>query len=286
MTAAAPAARYRPLLRVRDLGVSYRTDTGTVRAVDYASFTVGYREIVAIVGESGSGKTATACSILRLLSASATIDPQSVIEFEERDLLALDRRSLRAMRGGRIGMVFQDTVTALDPVFRVGAQVAEVVRTHLPRETRAAAWARAVEMLAAVGLPDPEGCARQYPHELSGGMRQRVMLAIALVMHPALLIADEPTAALDVTVQAQILDLLRDLQQRLGMSILLITHDLGVVAEVADSVIVMSAGRVVETRPVTEFFARPRNPDAAALLAAARRSRLALTTAAGGAGDR
>jgi oligopeptide/dipeptide ABC transporter ATP-binding protein len=267
----APPAPDPPLLSVRDLRTSFRTEAGCARAVDGVSFTVRAGETVCIVGESGCGKTATALSLLRLLPPTASIEAGSTVEFEGRDLMTLDARGWHAVRGARIGIVFQDALTALDPVHRVGDQVAEVVRIHTPGIAPAAAWARAVELLALTGIAGPADRAQQYPHELSGGARQRVMLAIALVMHPALLIADEPTTALDVTVQAQILALLSDLQRRLGMAILFITHDLGVAATLADRVIVMYAGEVVESAPAALFFAEPQHPYAAALLRAVPR---------------
>ncbi len=264
----APAAPGPPLLSVRDLRTSFRTDAGSARAVDGVSFSVRAGETVCIVGESGCGKTATALSLLRLLPPTATIEPGSAVEFEGRDLMTLDASGWRAVRGARIGIVFQDAMTALDPVIRVGDQVAEVARVHTPGIPRGAARARAVELLALTGIAGPEDRAHQYPYELSGGTRQRVMLAIALAMHPALLIADEPTTALDVTVQAQILSLVADLQRRLGMAILLITHDLRVAAALADRVIVMYAGEIVESAPAALFFAEPQHPYAAGLLRA------------------
>jgi oligopeptide/dipeptide ABC transporter ATP-binding protein len=257
-----------PLLSVRDLRTSFRTDSGCARAVDGVSFSLRTGETVCIVGESGCGKTALALSLLRLLPPTATIAPGSSVEFEGRDLMALDASGWRAVRGARIGMVFQDAMTALDPVIRVGDQVAEVVRIHTPAIAPGAAWARAVDLLTLTGIPGPADRAHQYPHELSGGMRQRVMLAIALAMHPALLIADEPTTALDITVQAQILALLGELQRQLGMAILFITHDLGVAAALADRVIVMYAGEVVESAPAELFFAEPHHPYATGLLRA------------------
>jgi len=209
----------------------------------------------------------TSLSIMRLVRPPGRIEPGSRIEFEGRDLVAIPESEMRAMRGNRIAMIFQEPMTALNPVFTVGEQIAEVARVHAGMSKRDA-WAKAVEMLEVVGIPSPALRAREYPHQLSGGMRQRVMIAMALVMQPALLIADEPTTALDVTIQAQILELLRELQQRVGMSILLITHDLGVVAETCSRVIVMYGGEVVEEAPVGELFAGAHHPYTEGLLGA------------------
>ena len=212
-----------PLLAVHDLRTYFHTVAGVARAVDGVSFTVGVTETVGVVGESGCGKSVTALSILRLIQQPGRIEPGSRIDFEGRDLLALSERAMREVRGNRISMIFQEPMTSLNPVFTVGDQIAEVARVHA-RASRADAWARAVEMLRRTGIAAPEARAREYPHQLSGGMRQRVMIAMALMMRPALLIADEPTTALDVTIQAQILELLAELQQDVGMSVLLITH--------------------------------------------------------------
>jgi peptide/nickel transport system ATP-binding protein len=263
--AGAPGA---PLLAVRDLRTSFRTDRGIAHAVDGVSFEVRTGETVALVGESGCGKTATVLSLLGLLPPSASIEPGGSVEFERHELLRLDPAGWRAVRGARIGIVFQDAASALDPVFRVGDQVAEVVRAHVPGIARRLAWARAIDTLAATCISGPSDRALQYPHELSGGTQQRVMLAIALVMRPALLIADEPTTALDATVQAEILALLADLRRRLGMAILLVTHDLGVAAAMADRVVVMYAGEIVEDAPADRFFAEPHHPYARGLLRA------------------
>jgi oligopeptide/dipeptide ABC transporter ATP-binding protein len=259
------------LLALRDVRVRIRTRRGTIVPVDGVSLDVARGEVLALVGESGCGKSLTALTILRLLDPPVTLDPASRIVFEGTELTALPERELRRVRGRRIGMVFQEPMTALNPVHTVGAQVAEVVLAH-ERVPRAEAWARAVRMLEAVGIPDPAVRARQYPHELSGGMRQRVMLAIALVLDPALLVADEPTTALDVTIQAQLLDLLREAQRARGASVLLITHDLGVVAETAQRVAVMYAGQVVEEAPVQALFAAPLHPYTEGLLAAMPRA--------------
>ena len=248
-----------PLLSIRDLRTSFYTDAGVARAVDGVSFDIAPRETVGVVGESGCGKSVTALSVLRLIQPPGRIERESRLMFEGRDLLQLPERAMRAIRGNRIAMVFQEPMTALNPVFTVGDQIAEVARVH-DRASKRDAWARAVEMLALVGIPAPAQRAREYPHQLSGGMRQRVVIAMALMMNPALLIADEPTTALDVTIQAQILELLRGLQERLATSIMLITHDLGVVAESVSRVIVMYAGEVVEEAPVHALFAAGHHP--------------------------
>ncbi|HYW31052.1 MAG TPA: ABC transporter ATP-binding protein [Gemmatimonas sp.] len=256
-----------PLLSVESLGVSFPSAGGTSRAVDGVSFTIASGETVCLVGESGCGKSMTALSLLRLVPPPGRIDVGSRIEFGGQSLLSLADEPLRSIRGRRMAMIFQEPMTALNPVLTVGDQVAEVVRVHT-KATRAAAWERAVTMLGGVGIADPAARAKQYPHELSGGMRQRVMIAMALVLEPELVIADEPTTALDVTIQAQILELLRELRDRTGMALLLITHDLGVVAEMASRVIVMYAGRVVEEAPVQSLFSRATHPYTEGLLAA------------------
>ncbi|MFN8571859.1 MAG: ABC transporter ATP-binding protein [Gemmatimonadaceae bacterium] len=261
-----------PLLSVENLRTYFHTPHGVARAVDGVSFSVQPGEIVSVVGESGCGKTATALSLLRLIDAPGRIESGSHIWFEGKDLLALNEEGIRQVRGQRISMVFQEPMTALNPVFTIGDQVAEVVRVHT-KTSRGEAWSRAVEMLRRVGIPEPEVRAKSYPHQLSGGLRQRVLIAMALVMRPALLIADEPTTALDVTIQAQILELLQQLQRELGMAVLLITHDLGVVAEVAQRVMVMYAGQVVEDAPVRELFANPQHPYTRGLLRAMPRAR-------------
>ena len=258
MTQPSPSAT-RPLLRVEQLRTWFHTRSGVARAVDGVSFDVFPGETVGVVGESGCGKSVTALSLLRLIDPPGRIEEGSRIEFEGRDLLTASDEEIRKVRGNRMAMVFQEPMTALNPVFTVGDQIAEVARVH-DRASRKVAWERAVEMLSLVGIPAPRERASQYPHEMSGGMRQRVLIAMALVMRPALLIADEPTTALDVTIQAQILELLADLQQRLGTAILLITHDLGVVAEAASRVLVMYGGQIVEQAPVRDLFARPAHP--------------------------
>jgi len=262
-----------PLLRVRDLKTYFVTEqgSGTARAVDGVSFDVRPGETLGIVGESGCGKTVTSLSILRLIpEPPGHIRPGSFIEFEGRNILTLEPKELRAVRGNQIAMIFQEPMTSLNPVFTVGDQIAEaaIVHQHL---SRAAARRRAIEMLQLVGIPDPEERVDHYPHQMSGGMRQRVMIAMALVCHPKLLIADEPTTALDVTIQAQILELLERLQAELGMAVMLITHDLGVVAGTADRVVVMYAGQVVEQASTVELFARPLHPYTEGLLASVPR---------------
>jgi len=255
-----------PLLEVRDLVVSFRTDAGELKAVDGVSFEVPRGCTVGLVGESGSGKSVTALSLLGLLPRPAGRIAGGSIRFQGQELANAEERALRAVRGQGIGMVFQEPMTALNPVFTVGYQIMEAVRAHR-RVSRADARARAVDLLGRVGIPAARERADAYPHELSGGMRQRVMIAIALAAEPKLLIADEPTTALDVTIQAQILDLLTDLQRDLGMSILLITHDLGVVFEHTEQVVVMYAGKVAEQSSTRALFRRPLHPYTRGLLA-------------------
>jgi peptide/nickel transport system ATP-binding protein len=260
------ATATQPLLSVRGLTTAFQTERGLLRAVDDVSFDVPERSTLAIVGESGCGKSVTALSVLRLVPAPAGRVLGGQILFRGRDLLTLPERDMRAVRGGQVSMIFQEPMTSLNPVYTVGAQIIEAIRIH--RSTsKNAARERAIELLKLVGIPSPAERVDAYPHQLSGGMRQRVMIAMALACDPSLLLADEPTTALDVTIQAQILDLLRRLQAELGMSILLITHDLGVVAEFARDVIVMYAGRVVETGPVAQLFADPLHPYTRGLLA-------------------
>jgi oligopeptide/dipeptide ABC transporter ATP-binding protein len=253
------------VLEVKELRAEFRVDTGTVRAVNDVSFTVEAGKTLAIVGESGSGKTATALSILRLNPEPPCVYTGGQILFDGRDLLTMPERALRSVRGKGVAMVFQDPMTSLNPVRTVGAQIVEALMRH-EKLGRGAAKARAVRALRDVGIANPEDRAGQYPHQFSGGMRQRVMIAIALACRPKVLIADEPTTALDVTVQAQILELLGELKERLGMAIVLITHDLGMVARAADDVLVMYAGRAVESATVDELFARPMMPYTVALL--------------------
>jgi len=256
-----------PLVRIENLRTYFYTDGGVARAVDGISFDIEARETVGLVGESGCGKSVTALSVLGLGRPPGRVGAGSGIRFDGKDLVTIDEKSMRAVRGARISMVFQEPMTALNPVFTIGDQIAEVVRIHRAG-TKRQAWDRAVKMLETVGIPDAAQRAREYPHQLSGGMRQRVVIAMALVMNPALVIADEPTTALDVTIQAQILELLADLQQKFGTSILLITHDMGVVAETVSRVIVMYAGEIVEESPVGELFAHAHHPYTEGLLAA------------------
>jgi len=275
-----PDPRPSTLLAVRDLRTYFHTDVGVARAVDGVSFDVMARETVGIVGESGCGKSVTSLSIMRLIRPPGIIEQGSRVEFEGRNLLELAEPEMRKIRGNRIAMIFQEPMTSLNPVFTVGEQIAEVARVHA-NASRREAWDRAVEMLQLTGIPAPAQRAKEYPHQLSGGMRQRVMIAMALVMNPTLLIADEPTTALDVTIQAQILELLQQIQERFAMSIILITHDLGVIAEMAQRVLVMYAGEIVEHASVGELFAHPHHPYTEGLLAAmptlgAARSRLAV----------
>jgi peptide/nickel transport system ATP-binding protein len=267
------------LLEVENLQTHFRTPDGVNRAVDGVSFTVHEGETLAIVGESGCGKSVTANSILRLVPEPPG-RVAGAIRFNGTDLLRLSDRAMRAIRGDDISMIFQEPMTSLNPVLNVGRQLGETLRLHQGLD-RAAAERRAIEMLNLVGIPEARRRLREYPHQLSGGMRQRVMIAMALACNPKLLIADEPTTALDVTIQAQILDLMRDLKRRVGAAIVLITHDLGVVAEVAERVMVMYAGRKVEEAPVTALFRAPRHPYTQGLLGAVPKLGSSLTGAAG-----
>jgi peptide/nickel transport system ATP-binding protein len=254
------------LLEVENLQTHFATPDGVVRAVEGLSFHIDAGETVGIVGESGCGKSVTSMSILRLIPEP----PGRIagrIRFQGRDLLKASEQEMRDIRGNAISMIFQEPMTSLNPVLTVGRQIGETVRLHQGINAQGAE-AKAVEMLTLVGIPAPGRRVREYPHQLSGGMRQRVMIAMALACNPKLLIADEPTTALDVTIQAQILDLMRDLKTRLGSAIMLITHDLGVVAEMAQRVVVMYAGRKVEEAPVREIFARPMHPYTRGLLGA------------------
>jgi oligopeptide/dipeptide ABC transporter ATP-binding protein len=246
------------MLSVEDLSVSFATDGGTVHAVDGVSFDLAAGEILAIVGESGSGKSVTAQTVLGLTRApNATIT--GAVRFDGQDLTQLNDRHLRDIRGERIAMIFQDPMTSLNPVYRVGNQIAEMIRAHRD-VSKGEARDRAIELLRSVGIPNPERRVRSYPHEFSGGMRQRVMIAMALALDPEVLIADEPTTALDVTVQAQILRLLEKLNAERGLAVVMITHDLGVVAEVADRVAVMYAGQIVEDATLESLFYDPKHP--------------------------
>jgi len=247
-----------PLLEIRDLHVSFRTENGLVRAVDGLSLTVENDDVVGIVGESGSGKTVSMMAVMRLIR-----DPNAIITGEVllrgHDLMALPQSEMRAVRGAEIAMIFQDPMTALTPVYTVGWQIAEQLRAHR-KMTRQEARRRSIELLAEVGIPNPDRRVDEYPHEFSGGMRQRVMIAMALSCNPSLLIADEPTTALDVTIQAQILELMKRLRRDHGSSILIITHDMGVVSDLAERVVVMYAGSVVEEGPKHTVFREPQHP--------------------------
>jgi peptide/nickel transport system ATP-binding protein len=254
-----------PLLEVAELSVRFDTDDGPVHAVDRLSFALAPGEVLGIVGESGCGKTVTCLSLVRLLPDTAVIGGR--VLFDGRDLLALTGRRLRGVRGREISFVFQEPSTSLNPVFTVERQIGEVLRTHLGLSRREARE-RTVELLRLVHIPAPERRLHEYPHQLSGGMRQRVMIAMALACDPKLLIADEPTTALDVTTQAGILGLMREIRERLGTAIVLITHDLGVVADIADRVLVLYAGRKAEEAPTAELFRSPQHPYTIALLGA------------------
>ncbi|KAB2920703.1 MAG: ABC transporter ATP-binding protein [Hyphomicrobiaceae bacterium] len=264
-----------PLLEIDDLKTYFFTRDGIVRAVDGVSFSVFPGETLAVVGESGCGKSVTSLSMMRLIASPPGRIVAGEIRLAGRNLLTLSERQMRAIRGNEISMIFQEPMTSLNPVLTIGRQIAETLVLHQHLD-RSAAEARAVQMLRLVGIPEPEQRIRQYPHELSGGMRQRVMIAMALACNPKVLIADEPTTALDVTVQAQILDLMRQLKAKTGSAIVLITHDLGVVAEMAQRVVVMYAGRKVEEAPVEALFAKPRHPYTRALLGSVPRLRSSL----------
>jgi peptide/nickel transport system ATP-binding protein len=259
-----------PLLSIEDLAVAFRTEDGEVTAVRGASLRVGANETVAVVGESGSGKSVTSLAVMGLLPRPSGRVSAGRILFRQRsgaviDLATAPAATVRSLRGAEIAMIFQEPMTSLNPVLTAGEQIAEAVRLHLKLDRRKA-FARAVEMLDLVEIPDAARRASDYPHHMSGGMRQRVMIALAMSCNPALLIADEPTTALDVTIQAQVLDLIDRLRRETGMGVLFITHNLGVVAEIADRVTVMYAGQVVESAPVRELFRSPRHPYTRALL--------------------
>lgn len=247
-----------PLLSVDDLHTSFFTYAGEVKAVRGVHFQVQPGEAVALVGESGCGKSVTAMSVMRLIQSPGRIKSGQIL-FDGRDLVSLSEKEMQHVRGNDIGMIFQDPMTSLNPVLSIGDQIMEAIRRHQGLDGQQAR-ARATEMLQLVGIPNPERRLRQYPHEFSGGMRQRVMIAMALSCNPKLLIADEPTTALDVTIQAQILEIMKDLKKRLDTSIILITHDLGVVAGLAERVVVMYAGQIVEQGPTKEIFGQPRHP--------------------------
>jgi peptide/nickel transport system ATP-binding protein len=257
-----------PLLEVTDLSVRFETDDGPVHAVDKLSFSLAPGEVLGIVGESGCGKSVTCMSLVRLLPETAVIDGRAM--FDGVDLLSLSPRRLRSVRGRQISFVFQEPMTSLNPVFRVGRQIGEVLTKHLDL-SRKEARDRTIELLQLVRIPSPERRIAEYPHQLSGGMRQRVMIAMALACNPKVLIADEPTTALDVTIQASVLDLMRDIRERLGTAIVLITHNLGVVADIADRVLVMYAGRKAEEASVADLYAEPQHPYTIGLLKAVPR---------------
>ena len=246
-----------PLLQVKNLCTSFNVDAGEVRAVNGISFNLDKGKVLGIVGESGSGKSVTAYSIMRILVEPGKIVGGEIL-FNGEDIVKYSKKQMREFRGKRVSIIFQDPMTSLNPTFTIGNQLREAILLHTDRN-RAEANARALEMLQLVGVNEPEKRLKQYPHELSGGMRQRVMIAMALSCHPELLIADEPTTALDVTIQAQILELMKDLQKKMGMAIIMITHDLGVIADMCDEIIVMYAGRVCERGTVDEIFYNPRH---------------------------
>jgi oligopeptide/dipeptide ABC transporter ATP-binding protein len=255
----------KPILEVRDLVTRFGSPARGVTVVDGVGFSLYRGRTTALVGESGSGKTATALSVMRLVESSgATV--AGAVRYDGQDLLALEERAMRHIRGARLGMVFQDPLTSLNPALRIGSQIAETILAH-EAVSAGEAWSRAVDLLKRVGLPAPAERARDYPHQFSGGMRQRVMIAAAIACSPEIIIADEPTTALDLTVQAKILRLLHELQREMGAALLLITHDLGVVAAMADDVLVMYAGRIVERADVDTLFHAPRHPYTQALLA-------------------
>ena len=249
-----------PLLEVKNLRINFKNYAGLVQAVRGVDFTLAKGETLAIVGESGSGKSVTSNALMRLIPQPAGRYEDGQILFEGKDLLKLSEREMESIRGNEIAMIFQDPMTALNPTMRVGKQIMEVILTHKKGVSKEAAKQRAIELLAEVGIPDPERRFKQYPHEFSGGMRQRVVIAIALAAEPKILIADEPTTALDVTIQAQILELMKKIQEKNGNAIIFITHDLGVVANVADRVAVMYAGQIVEYGSSHDIFYNPKHP--------------------------
>lgn len=252
------------LLEVKNLKTDFKLKNGTVHAVDDMSFTLDKGEILAIVGESGSGKSVTSLSIMGLLQEPGEVTGGDIL-YKDESLFKKSEKELQKIRGDQISMIFQEPMTSLNPVYRIGDQISESIMTHM-KLNKKEAWARTIEMLRIVGIPSPEERAHDYPHQMSGGMRQRVMIAMALSCNPELLIADEPTTALDVTIQAQILDLIYGLREKFNMAVLLITHDLGVVAEAADRVIVMYCGKIMESADVKSLFAKPMHPYTLGLL--------------------
>lgn len=252
------------LLEVKNLKTDFKLKNGIVHAVDDMSFTLDKGEILAIVGESGSGKSVTSLSIMGLLQEPGEVTGGDIL-YKGESLFQKSEKELQKIRGDQISMIFQEPMTSLNPVYRIGDQISESIMTHM-KLNKKEAWARTIEMLKTVGIPSPEERAHDYPHQMSGGMRQRVMIAMALSCNPELLIADEPTTALDVTIQAQILDLIYGLREKLNMAVLLITHDLGVVAEAADRVIVMYCGKIMESADVKSLFAKPMHPYTLGLL--------------------
>ena len=253
------------LLKVDNLETCFFSKTGHTRVIRGISYDINRKETLGVVGESGCGKSVTSLSVLRLLAQNGRVS-SGKITFDGIDLLSLPKQAMRKMRGKRIAMIFQEPMTALNPVLKVGSQIVEQLCAHKIGQDKAERWDRAVELLSTVGIPSPGNRVKQYPHQLSGGMRQRVMIAMALSCNPDLLIADEPTTALDVTIQAQILELLRELQDKFGMAIQFITHDMGVISEISDRIIVMYAGIIVESGPAEEIFANPRHPYTVGLL--------------------
>ncbi|MDD2707414.1 MAG: ABC transporter ATP-binding protein [Verrucomicrobiae bacterium] len=256
-----------PLLDIQGLRISFVTDEGAIQAVDDVSFSLSEGEVVALVGESGSGKSVTALSLARLLQTPPAHYNGGRILFENRDVLSLNRKELQNLRGGKIAYVFQEPSTSLNPVFRVRSQIEESLNLHRPELKRLDRPAEIIRLLQTVGIQDPERTMEAYPHQLSGGMQQRVMIAMAIACHPSLLVADEPTTALDVTIQAQILDLLRELRKKLGMAVLLITHNFAIVSNLADRVLVMYKGKIVEQGPAAQVLKQPVHPYTKALMA-------------------
>ena len=254
------ATKARPYLEIKDLSVRFETDDGIVQAVAGSTFSLEKGQTLGIVGESGSGKSVTSLAILGLHRTRSNAKVSGEIWLDDKELVSASNEEVRHLRGGKMSMIFQDPLSSMHPYFTVGAQIVEAYRVHHPGVNKKVARERAIDMLARVGIPQPEKRFSDYAHQFSGGMRQRAMIAMALVNDPSLLIADEPTTALDVTVQAQILDLIRDLQEEFGSAVIMITHDLGVVAELADEVLVMYGGRVIEKGPALDLFQRPQHP--------------------------